>query len=57
MDQMDTKCPGQCKIEFRNCPKVIIDQINMVKGFLPENAIVESFLRPLLQRRKPEKKK
>lgn len=38
--------PSQCKIEFRNCPKVIIDQINMVKGFLPENAIVESFYVP-----------
>lgn len=34
------------KINFRKCPKVIVDQINMVSGFLPETAKVESFYVP-----------
>lgn len=34
------------KIHFENCPKIIIDQINMVDGFLPKNATVESFFVP-----------
>ncbi|MCH2534802.1 MAG: hypothetical protein MK008_10210 [Bdellovibrionales bacterium] len=38
--------PVDCKIEYRNCPKVIVDQMNMIKGFLPTNAHVESFYVP-----------
>jgi hypothetical protein len=34
------------KIEFQNCPKVIVDQINMVEGFLPKNGTVKSFYVP-----------
>lgn len=34
------------KIQFHNCPKVIVDQINMVEGFLPKNAEVKSFFVP-----------
>lgn len=34
------------KITFNNCPKVIVDQINMVDGFLPANAKVMSFFVP-----------
>src|ERR1700692_3874743 len=30
-------------ITFNQCPKVIVDQINMVDGFLPSNAKVASF--------------
>lgn len=33
-------------ITFKNCPKIIVDQINMVAGFLPSNAVVESFYVP-----------
>lgn len=33
-------------IVFNKCPKVIVDQINMVDGFLPTNARVESFFVP-----------
>ncbi|MCB0415157.1 MAG: hypothetical protein KDD50_12535 [Bdellovibrionales bacterium] len=36
----------QVHLNFRNCPKVIIDQINMVSGFLPDNGKVESFFVP-----------
>ena len=38
--------PGTSKIVYRKCPKVIVDQINMVAGFLPENGNVESFFVP-----------
>ncbi len=34
------------QIVFNNCPKVIVDQINMVDGFLPTNAKVISFFVP-----------
>jgi len=34
------------KITFEQCPKVIVDQINMVDGFLPANAEVKSFFVP-----------
>lgn len=33
-------------IVYRKCPKVIVDQINMVSGFLPDNGKVESFYVP-----------
>jgi hypothetical protein len=33
-------------ITFNECPKVIVDQINMVDGFLPTNAKVQSFFVP-----------
>jgi hypothetical protein len=33
-------------ITFKECPKVIVDQINMVDGFLPGNAKVHSFFVP-----------
>jgi anti-anti-sigma regulatory factor len=34
------------KITFVRCPKVVVDQINMVQGFLPDNASVASFFVP-----------
>lgn len=33
-------------VEFHKCPKIIIDQMNMVEGFLPKNAKVMSFFVP-----------
>lgn len=37
---------GGAAITFNRCPKVIVDQINMVDGFLPSNAKVASFYVP-----------
>lgn len=37
---------GAAQISFNNCPKVIVDQINMVDGFLPTSAKVNSFYVP-----------
>lgn len=34
------------KFYFVNCPKPIVDQINMVDGFLPPNSVVKSFKVP-----------
>lgn len=34
------------EVNFCNCPKIIIDQINAVKGFMPNNARIESFWIP-----------
>lgn len=34
------------QIQFMNCPKIIVDQINMVDSFLPQNAQVMSFYVP-----------
>ncbi|KHD89296.1 MAG: hypothetical protein OM95_03965 [Bdellovibrio sp. ArHS] len=31
---------------FRHCPKVFIDQLNNVVGFIPENSVIESFYVP-----------
>lgn len=33
-------------ISIENCPKVVVDQVNMVAGFLPPNAKMESFFVP-----------
>ncbi|NCN95456.1 MAG: hypothetical protein GW917_01910 [Bdellovibrionales bacterium] len=33
-------------IQIDNCPKVVVDQVNMVAGFLPPNAKMESFFVP-----------
>jgi anti-anti-sigma regulatory factor len=38
--------PESTPLVYRNCPKIIVDQINMVDGFLPKNAKVESFFVP-----------
>lgn len=37
---------GSVPIEFHECPKIIVDQINMVQGFLPASAKVMSFYVP-----------
>ena len=41
-----SSAPGETRLVFKNCPKIIVDQINMVAGFLPVNATVESFYVP-----------
>ncbi len=33
-------------VTFHECPKIIVDQINMVEGFLPANGKVQSFFVP-----------
>jgi hypothetical protein len=38
--------PGNVQLSVRRCPKIIVDQINMVSGFLPPSAVIESFYVP-----------
>jgi hypothetical protein len=38
--------PSTLKLVVRKCPKIIVDQINMVSGFLPAGTVVESFYVP-----------
>lgn len=33
-------------ITYENCPQVIIEQMNMVKGFIPDKASIQSFYAP-----------
>lgn len=40
------KVPPGCKLELLKCPFVIINQVNMVHGFLPKAARVQSFYAP-----------
>ena len=38
--------PASLKMSVRRCPKIIVDQINMVAGFLPTGTTVQSFFVP-----------
>ena len=37
---------GPAEIKYHECPKIIVDQINMVQGFLPPQGKVLSFFVP-----------
>lgn len=37
---------GTAPVVYSECPKIIVDQINMVQGFLPANGKVASFYVP-----------
>lgn len=40
------KLPSQCQIVYKNCPQIIIEQINMVHGFFRQGSTIESFYAP-----------
>lgn len=41
-----SKLPTDAKIHYENCGQIIIEQMNMVHGFIKEGAIIESFYAP-----------
>lgn len=45
MQVLEVDHPG-ITLNFCNCPKIIIDQVNAVRGFLPKTAKIESFWLP-----------
>ena len=42
------KIPRTVKFTLEKCPYVIINQVNMVHGFVPEHATIESFVAPFI---------
>jgi hypothetical protein len=40
------KIPATTGVVYRNCPQIIIEQINMVHGFFKSGATIESFYAP-----------
>ena len=38
--------PTNKEVVYQNCPKIIVDQANMVAGFVPENGKIQSFYVP-----------
>jgi hypothetical protein len=46
----------EAKINLLHCPKVIVDQMNMVQGFLPANGRVHSFFVPFYNEDSGEEK-
>ena len=37
---------GEAKIIYMNCPQIIIEQVNMVHGFIRKGIVVDSFYAP-----------
>lgn len=46
-----------CSIVYKNCPQVIVEQLNIIKGFIKEGGIVESFYAPYYNEAKDEEVK
>lgn len=47
---------GATQVQYKNCPKIIVDQINMVQGFLPAGGQVMSFYVPYFNEDSGEEK-
>lgn len=47
---------GAGQVQYKNCPKIIVDQINMVQGFLPAGGQVVSFYVPYFNEDSGEEK-
>lgn len=38
--------PSNIKLSLRRCPKIVVDQMNTVAGFIPQGTIIQSFYVP-----------
>jgi anti-anti-sigma regulatory factor len=46
--------PQGAKLIYKNCPQVLIEQINMVQGFMREGARIDSFYAPYYSEEKDQ---
>lgn len=44
--KFNEKLPPKSNIVYKNCPQIIIEQINMVHGFFRQGAVIQSFYAP-----------
>ncbi|MEX0797889.1 MAG: hypothetical protein WEB87_04715 [Bacteriovoracaceae bacterium] len=44
--EFQKKLPKETKLVYRKCPQVIVEQLNIVKGFIRDNSLIESFFAP-----------
>lgn len=44
--EFQNRIDASVQIVYKNCPQVIIEQINIIKGFVKEGGIIESFYAP-----------
>jgi hypothetical protein len=44
--KFNEKLPPRSTILYKNCPQIIIEQINMVHGFFRQGAVIQSFYAP-----------
>jgi anti-anti-sigma regulatory factor len=44
--QFQDKLPNHTQLIYRNCPQVIVEQMNIIKGFVRKGGIIESFYAP-----------
>lgn len=52
--EFQNRIDKKIKITYTKCPQVIIEQVNVVKGFIREGGIVESFYAPYYDDEKDE---
>ncbi|MBT4761744.1 MAG: hypothetical protein HOO06_08625 [Bdellovibrionaceae bacterium] len=38
--------PSETVKKFKNCPRIVVEQMNILEGFLPKNSVIESFYIP-----------
>lgn len=55
--QFQKTLPSTATIVYQKCPQVIVEQLNIVKGFIRENSLIESFIAPYYNEEKDEEVK
>ena len=43
-----SQIPRTVKLTLERCPYVVINQVNMIHGFIPDHTIIESFFAPFV---------
>lgn len=48
--------PANLQITYTNCPQVVVEQMNIIKGFIKDGGVIESFYAPYYNETKDEEK-